>query len=101
MFISDALSRTHLAITHIQEGIPDAETELQVRLLVANLPISDKKLKGLQEATAADPTLKTFALLTKQGWPDQKRKVPAGAKPYWSFKEESHEADEILLKITR
>ncbi|KAL9967626.1 hypothetical protein ACROYT_G025898 [Oculina patagonica] len=36
--------------------------------------------------------------MTKKGWPDHKNKVPADAKPYWSFKEEIHEADGILFK---
>ena len=98
MFIADALSRAHLETTCTNQGIPDAETEMQVPLLVASLPISEKKLKELQEATASDPTLQTVAQLTKQGWPDHKSKVPADAKPYWSFKEEIHEADGILFK---
>ena len=97
MFIADALSRAHLETTYTIQGIPDAETEMQVHLLVANLPISEKKLKEFQEATTADPTLQTVAQLTKQGWPDHKSKVPADAKPYWSFKEEIHEADGILF----
>ena len=98
IFIADALSRAHLETTCTNQGIPDAETEMQVHLLVASLPISEKKLKELQEATAADPTLQTVAQLTKQGWPDHKSKVLADAKPYWSFKEEIHEADGILFK---
>ena len=98
MFIADALSRAHLETTYTIQGIPDAETEMQVHLLVANLPISEKKLKEFQEATTADPTLQTVAQLTKQGWPDHKSKLPADANPYWSFKEEIHEADGILFK---
>ena len=73
MFIADALSRAHLETTYTIQGIPDAETEMQVHLLVANLPISEKKLKEFQEATTADPTLQTG---DKQGWPDHKSKVP-------------------------
>ena len=65
MFIADALSRAHLETTYTIQGIPDAETEMQVHLLVANLPISEKKLKEFQEATTADPTLQTVAQLTK------------------------------------
>ena len=62
------------------------------------IPISEQKLKEFQEATKADQSLQTVAQLTKQGWPDHKNKVPADAKPYWSFKEEIHEADGILFK---
>ncbi|KAL9951197.1 hypothetical protein ACROYT_G043817 [Oculina patagonica] len=98
MFIADALSRVHLETTNTNQGIPDAETEMQIHLLVANLPISEQKLKEFQEATKADQPLQTVAQLTKQGWPDHKNKVPADAKPYWSFKEEIHEADGILFK---
>ena len=53
-------------------------------------------MKEFQEATTADPALQTVAMLTKRGWPDYRRKVPADAKPYWSFKEEILEADGIL-----
>ena len=79
MFIADALSRAHLETIHINQWIPDAEIEIQVHLLVANLPISEKKMKEFQEATTADPVLQTVALLTKHGWPDHKTKVPADA----------------------
>lgn len=67
--------------------------------LSLNLPISEKKLKELQEATAAEPTLETVAQLTKQGWPGHKSKTPADAKPTGvNFKEEIHEADGIFFK---
>ena len=40
MFIADALSRAHLETTYQNEGIPDGEIEMQVHLLVANLPMA-------------------------------------------------------------
>ena len=99
MFIANAISRAHLETTYTNQGIPDGETEMQVHLLVANLPVSEKKkLKELQDATAADRTLQTIAQLTKQGWPDHKSKELADKKPYWNFKEDTHEADGILFK---
>ena len=93
MFIADALSRAHLETTYTNQGIPDAETEMQIHLL----PISEQKLKEFPKATKEDPTLQTVAQLTKQGWPHHKHKIPANARPYWSFKEEIHEADGILF----
>ena len=96
MFIADALSRAHLETTKTDQRIPDAESEMQIHLLVANLPITEQKL--FQQATKADQSLQNVAQLTKHGWPDHKNKVPADAKPYWSFKEEIHEADGILFK---
>ena len=98
MFIADTLSRAHLDTTCTKQGIPDAEIEMQVHLLVANLPISEQRLTEFQEATKADPSLQAVAQLTKQGWPNHKKNVPAEAKPYWCFKEEIHEADGILFK---
>ena len=90
MFITDALSRAHLETTYTNQGIPDAETEMQIHLLVANLPISVQKSKEFQEATIAQ--------LTKQGWPDHKHKILADARPYWSFKEKIYDTDKILIK---
>ena len=84
---------------NINEGMPDAETEnkMQVHLMVATLP--KKKMTEFQEATTADPTLQTVALLTKHGWPDRKSKVPADEKKKpKSFKEKIHEADGIRFK---
>ena len=98
MFFADALSRAHLETTYQNEGIPDGEIEMQVHLLVANLPIAEPKLQELQEATKADPSLQAVAQLTKDGWPDHKSKVPANARPCWTFKDEIHEADGILFK---
>ncbi|KAL9969913.1 hypothetical protein ACROYT_G022191 [Oculina patagonica] len=101
MFIADALLRAHLETTDTNQGILNAETEMQIHPLVANLPISEQKLKEFQEAAKADPALQTVAQLTKQGWPDHKNKVPAGAKPYWSFKGDIMKLMEFSSKVTR
>lgn len=82
MFIADALSRAHMETTNTNQGIPDAETEMQIDLLVANLQITEQKLKEFQQATKADQSLQTVAQLTKHGWPEHKNKVPVDAKPY-------------------
>jgi len=77
MFMADALSRAHLETTNTNQGIPDAETEMQIYLLVANLPITVQKRKEFQQATKADQSLQTVAQLSKHGWPDHKNKLPA------------------------
>jgi len=82
IFIDDALSRAHLETTNTNQGIPDTETEMLIHLLVANLPITEQKLREFQQATKADQSLQTVSQLTKHGWPDHKNKVPADAKPY-------------------
>ena len=98
---ADALSRAQLDTTYTKQGIPDYETEMQIHLLVAYLPISEQKLKEFQEATKADPSLQAVAQLTKQGWPDHRNKVPAKANPYWSSKKKSIRLMESSSKDTR
>ena len=48
MFNADTLSRAHQEITYTNQVIPDAETEMQFHLLVANLPISEQKQRQIQ-----------------------------------------------------
>ena len=66
MFIADALSRAYMNTTYTKQGIPDAEIEMQIHLLVAKMPISEQKLKEFQEATKVDPSLQAVAQLTRR-----------------------------------
>ena len=57
--VSDALSRAYLPNT--EEG--DKSLEYQVHLLVSNLPVSEPKLRGIQNATENDQVLQKLRKL--------------------------------------
>ncbi|KAL9967217.1 hypothetical protein ACROYT_G025395 [Oculina patagonica] len=61
MFIADALSRAHLETTNTNQGIPDAETEMQIYLLKLYF---DRGAKSLPPVTTGD----TVQMKTKNGW---------------------------------
>ena len=56
MFVSDALSRAHQ--TDATSEIPNLEMQHYVRLIVSNVPVSERRWKQFQSETRNDPVLK-------------------------------------------
>ncbi len=101
LLVADMLSRAYPPETKKKQtkDKDDKEIELQVHMLiVTNLPISDEKRNELKIATAQDENLQKLKQTVKLGWPDTKHKVPDGIRPYWDFRDEIHEADDLMFK---
>jgi hypothetical protein len=96
MIIADALSRAYL-----NEPNSDKETndlEIQVHMLITNLPISEEKLKEFKNATNNDQALQNLKITVQNGWPNSKEDLQNDVKPYWHFREEIHTADDLMFK---
>lgn len=89
MYIADTLSRACCP------GIdnPDSENlELFVHSATSALPISEKRLTELKNATATDVVLQAV-ITVHYSWPAYRHDVPAAARRFWDLRGEVHVED--------
>lgn len=72
--IADALSRK--SIVYRLESLYE-DMDAQIHTVVANLPVSDRKLTDMRKATEQDPQLNSLRSVIKAGWPDVRKKCPS------------------------
>ena len=65
------------------------------------LPISERQLREIQEATQCDPTLQALKKVILDGWPDLKDNLPSKLHLYFSFRDELAVQDGIIFKGLR
>ncbi|KAJ8382942.1 hypothetical protein SKAU_G00037200 [Synaphobranchus kaupii] len=70
----------------------------QVHTVLSSVPVSDKRLTEIQEATTQDPQLAALRKATLAGWPDAKKRFPPSIQEYWNHRDELSEIDGILFK---
>ena len=92
--VPDALSRAHLPNTEED----DKSLEYQIHLLVSNLPISEPKLREMQNATENDQVLQKLKKLILDGFPDSKSSMPAELIPYFQVRSELSIAEGLIFK---
>ena len=68
---------------------------------LAYLPVSDNRLKEIQEATEQDPTLHSLRLIIQRGWPNTKAELSEELKPYFDIRDTLQVEDGIILKGER
>ena len=95
MLLADALSREHLDDT---DGSLQDDVEVRVHSFTDALSVSPSKLQQMAEATAEDQDLQQLRNTISSGWPDSIADVPQVVQPYWTLREELHEAKGILFK---
>ena len=95
--VADTLSRLHLnEVDDLHEAF-----DAQVHLVMTNLPVSDKKLLGLQASTASDPDMQQLIAVIKRGWPDQRISCPPSVRPFWNYRDELSVMEGLLFKGER
>ncbi|XP_077548139.1 uncharacterized protein LOC144160925 [Haemaphysalis longicornis] len=90
LFIADALSRFPNASV-----LKEQDEHFHVNV-IANLPISDRRLMQVQEGTAKDPTMLQLHHYASTTWPDNKNDVIPELRSYWAFREELHTQKDIF-----
>lgn len=93
--IADALSRKSIA--YRLESLYE-DMDAQIHTIVANLPISDRKLTDIRKATEQDPQFISLRSVIKAGWPDVRKKCPSSLSEYWNHRDEISEIDGLLFK---
>ncbi|UYV78984.1 K02A2.6-like [Cordylochernes scorpioides] len=94
MIPADTLSRHFLP----QEQMEDKELDLCSQTFVLNVEIKDQRLTRLQEDTLNDKECCLLKQYILTGWPLHKRNLPSNLKPYWEFKEELHEWQNLICR---
>ena len=96
MFISDALSRAYLPESE-SESTTEKEAEIEVAMLISNLPMSQKKIEEIRELMANDDEMIVLKNYVLSGWPETREEVDR-VKDYWNFREEIFYTDGLLFK---
>ncbi|KAL0161181.1 hypothetical protein M9458_044906, partial [Cirrhinus mrigala] len=93
--VADTLSRKSIEYhdDSLSEGM-----DAQVHTLIANIQVSDNKLKEIIAATAQDTQLTTLNQVTKTGWPDTYKQCPPLIREYWNPRCDISEIDGIMFK---
>ena len=92
--VSDGLSRVYLPNTEED----DKSLEYQVHLLVSNLPVSEPKLREIQNVTENDQVLQKLKKLILDGFPDSKSSMPPEPLPNFQVRNELSIAEGLIFK---
>lgn len=93
--VADTLSRK--SIEHQDSSLMES-MEAQVHTLISTVPVSDRKLLEIKDATAQDAQLTALRRATQNGWPNERRKCPPSIQEYWNHRDEISEMEGILFK---
>ncbi|UYV81537.1 K02A2.6-like [Cordylochernes scorpioides] len=81
-----------------QEQMEDKELDLCTQTFVLNVEIKDQRLTRLQEDTLNDKECCLLKQYILTGLPLHKKNLPSNLKPYWEFKEELHEWQNLICR---
>uniref|UniRef100_A0A146LC45 RNA-directed DNA polymerase n=1 Tax=Lygus hesperus TaxID=30085 RepID=A0A146LC45_LYGHE len=101
LYVADTLSRdVSKAGCHVDSDF-DREVELQVSLLVDNLPITRENWELINQHMASDSTLIQVREYILNGWPSLYRDLPADVKGYYQLKDEFSVVEGLIFKGDR
>ncbi|XP_040076469.2 uncharacterized protein K02A2.6-like [Ixodes scapularis] len=89
--LADALSRFPT-----KETMQEEEEKFQVNSL-DHISVTQDRLNEIRDATAADVQMRLLREYAQTSWPEQKEQVPQLGRPFWSYREEIHEEDGLVL----
>lgn len=76
----------------------EEEIEAHIAIITESLNITRNQLEKFKVETGKDEILQDVIKLVRTGWPEQKNAVISSAKPYFTFREELYEFNELLFK---
>ena len=93
--VADTLSRNFMPDTYkdLANGI-----EAHVHTVVSNAPVSDRKIKKIQEATQSDPQFQVLKNTILMGWPESRKDCPPTIIEYWNYRDELSVTNDLILK---
>ncbi|KAI4879198.1 hypothetical protein NFI96_009429 [Prochilodus magdalenae] len=101
LITADTLSRAPLsdALTQADQQL-EKDVQVFVDSVVLSLPVTETRLKQIQEAQAADTTFQKVKHYCLTGWPE-KHAVHRDLKQFWQVRAELTVVDNLLLKGNR
>ena len=97
MYIADTLSRAYMQGNDMRE---DVEKEVETIHMADYLPISDSRLRDIQQNTETDDTLQTLKAAILHGWPE-KSCLPTANRAYYGIRDELTVQDGIVFRGSR
>ncbi|XP_060076924.1 uncharacterized protein K02A2.6-like [Ylistrum balloti] len=103
MYMADTLSRAYLPYQSEEKQNNEhvfTLDEEEINML-QHLPISEKRLSALQQATECDQDLCLLKSVIRRGWPDSKEQLPKAMHIYFPYREEMTIQNGLVLKNDR
>ena len=66
-----------------------------------SLFVTDGRLEKIRHATVNDPSLQALMNIVKEGWPDNKAKIPICIREYWPYRDELSTQNGLAYRGTR
>ena len=93
--LADALSRKFAQVTYPEIG---KGLKTHVYSVIVNLPVSDKKLEAIQNATDNNQQFVTLLNTILGDWPEQRKNCPENIAEFWNHCDEITVTDGILFR---
>ena len=93
--MADALLRKFSQDTYPEIG---KGLDAHVFSVVENLPVRDKKLEAIKNATENDQLFVTLANTILNGWPEQRKHCPPSITEFWNHRDELTIINGIILR---
>ena len=97
MYLADTLSRAYLQ----SEERSTVEIETESINMIDFLSVSEATREQIQNSTNEDLSCQNLKRFITEGWPEDKRLLPAGTNPYFHIRDELSIQDGIIFKGLR
>lgn len=99
LFIADTLSRAPLEEKVLTDL--DRDIDLQCNLLLCQVALPSLALKSIKEEVEKDTIFQRLKTYVRVGWPDNRQRVDAELRQFYSMRDEIVEVDGLLFKNKR
>ena len=96
---ADALSRSNPTVD--TDGAFVEIVHLRIDMVIATMPMSDRRLDEIRRETANDPELMSVMRAILNGWPSNRVNCRPETTEFWNVREQLSIADGIILNGTR
>lgn len=93
--LPDTLSRRPISDTG--PSLSD-EADIQVNMVMASLPVSDRKMHEIKVQTGQDEQLSVLKQIILSGWPDNKKECQSLVTDFWNYRDELTVYDGVIMK---
>ena len=105
MYLADTLSRAHLpekgGSNNDRNEVLTLDQEVEQINMCDYLPISDPKVKEIQQETERDDSLQVLKSVILNGWPNTKENAPMEVHPYFHVRDELSVQNGIIFRGER
>ena len=71
---------------------------MHVHTMLRSLPVSDMKIKQIQDTTSGETQMQALIEIIKTGWPEMRQDCPKTVLEYWNYRDKLACAKDIVFK---